>query len=309
MDISEIHPDFQAATRSLPSLPYDSPLWLPLIRFVFPLAARTPVVDGVTTTDLRIGHIKLRIYTPTEKRSGAGMVWIHGGGMIVGTEKQDNRTCSTYARELGLVVVSVGYRLAPKHRFPAAHDDCFTAWQWFLEHAADYGVDPERIIVAAESGGGSHGASLVHRVRDEGGTQPAAQVLLVPMLDDKTAVDPSLDDGHFVWRWQDTRCGWTAYLGHEPGQPTEPNYAVPARQADLSSLPPTWIGCGDKDLFYAEDKRYAERLEEAGVDVTFVTVPGGPHGFHVIAHEAPATLDFMESCYRWIAETVGIERA
>lgn len=306
MDINEIHPDFRKAIQSTPSLPYDSPFWQPLIRLVFPLAARTPVVDGVSTADLRLGHIRLRIYIPQERRSGAGMMWIHGGGMIVGTEKQDNRTCSTFARELGLVVVSVGYRLAPKHPFPAAHDDCLEAWRWFLANAAEYGVDPQRIIVAAESGGGSHAASLVHRIHDDGGTQPAAQVLLVPMLDDRTATDPSLDEGHFIWRWQDTRSGWSAWLGHEPGQDTEPAYAVPARRDDLTGLPPTWIGCGDKDLFYMEDRRYAERLEAAGVDVTFLTMPGGPHGFHVVAHDAPASLDFMAKCRRWIAQTVGI---
>lgn len=306
MKIEEIHAEFRAGVRRLPALPYGSRLWQPLLQRFVALANRTPVVSGVETIDLTHGHVRLRVYVPTAGCSGAGMLWIHGGGMVVGTEKQDNRTCSNYARRLGLVVVSVGYRLAPQHPFPAANDDCFAAWQWFVERAEEYSVSPTRIIIAAESGGGSHGASLVHRIRDEGGVQPAGQVLLVPMLDDRTATDPSLDLGHYVWRWRDNRGGWRAYLGHEPGQASEPDYAVPARREDLSGLPPTWIGCGDKDLFYAEDKRYAERLREAGVEVEFVTVPGGPHGFHFVAPEAPTTQRFWDDNYRWIARILGI---
>ena len=299
MDIEEIHPEFRGVAR-VPTLPYGRPRWQPLLQRVFALLNRSPVVEGVSTVDLKLGHIRLRIYIPDGQRSGAGMLWIHGGGMILGTEKQDNRTCSSYARELGLVVVSVGYRLAPQHPYPAASDDCLEAWQWFLAHAADYEVDPERIIVAAESGGGSHAASLVHRIHDGDGTQPLAQVLIVPMLDDRTAADPSLDRGHYLWRWSDNRGGWTAYLGQEPGLPTTPRYAVPARRADLSGLPPTWIGCGDKDLFHAEDRRYAERLREAGVEVEFVDVPGGPHGFHIVAPEASTTRAFWSTNYAWI---------
>ncbi len=308
MDIEELHPDFRKAARRVPSLPFGSIRWQPVLQRPFPLFNRTKIVDGVSAEDQTIGPVRLRIYRPDTEISGAAMLWIHGGGMVVGTERQDNRTCSTYARELGLVVVSVGYRLAPQHPFPAANDDCFAAWQWLVDHAAELGVDPGRLIVAGESGGGGHAASLVQRIRDQHAVQPMAQVLLVPMLDDRTAADRDLDRGYFVWRWSDTRGGWTAYLGHEPGQRSEPGYAVPARRDDLQGLPPTWIGCGDKDLFYEEDRRYADRLRDAGVAVEFHDVAGGPHGFHVLVPESPVTEAFFASSREFIRSVDTVKR-
>lgn len=309
MKIDEIHPSYRRAVRMLPGLPYSRPAWQPFVQWLYRRFFVTPVVDGVTTHDVQFGPVRLRVYVPDQGQTGAGMMWIHGGGMIVGTEVQDNTLCSTYARDLGLVVVSVGYRLAPQHPFPAASDDCFAAWQWFLEHAADYGVARERIVIASESGGGSHGASLAHRIHDHGGVQPAGQMLFEPMLDDRTAADPSLAKGYFVWRWKDNYGGWRAYLGHEPGQPSEPPYAVPARREDLSGLPPTWFGIGTKDLFYAEGMRYVDGLRRAGVEVELVTIEGAPHGFHLLAPDAPGSREFGDRSYRWLRATLALDGA
>ncbi len=286
----------------MPSLPFASRRWQPLLQRLFPLVNRSKVVAGVRTEDRTLGPVRLRIYYPETNPSGAAMLWIHGGGMIVGTEKQDNRLCSIYARELGVVVVSVGYRLAPQHPFPAANDDCYAAWEWLVDQSSQLGVDKDRLIVAGESGGGGHAAALVQRICDQHETPPMAQVLLVPMLDDRTAADPARDLGHYVWTWADTRGGWTAYLGHEPGRPSEPEYAVPARREDLSGLPPTWIGCGDKDLFFDEDQRYAASLHNAGVRVEFYEVPGGPHGFHVLEPDSPVSRAFIRSSFNFIRE-------
>ena len=283
----------------MPSLPFANPRWLPVLQRLFPLFNRSKVVAGVRTEDRAIGPVRLRLYHP-ERPTGAAMLWVHGGGMMVGTERQDNRTCSTYARDLGAVVVSVGYRLAPQHPFPAANDDCYAAWAWLVERSDELGVDRSRMIVAGESGGGGHAAALSQRIRDQHEVQPMAQVLLVPMLDDRTAADPANDLGHFVWTWSDTRAGWTSYLGHEPGQPSEPEYAVAARRKDLGGLPPTWIGCGDKDLFFDEDRQYARRLHDAGVHVEFYEVPGGPHGFHVLAPDSPVSQAFVESSANFV---------
>ena len=308
MDLDEIDPEFRAAVRPLPALPFGRRRLLPVLRRVMSLTFRTRVVDRVTTTDVVVGSTRLRVYRPERGASGAGMLWMHGGGMLVGTEVQDNRICSSYALDLGMVVVSVGYRLAPQHPYPAAIDDCEAAWRWLVGQAAELGLDPGRLVIAGDSAGGGLAASLTHRIRDHHDRQPAAQVLLEPMLDDRTAADTSLDLGHYVWRWSDNRAGWSAYLGHAPGGPEEPDDAVPARRTDLTGLPPTWIGCGDKDLFFAESRTHAERLRRAGVEVGFLAVAGAPHGFHILAPDARATRAWWEDNHRFLARILDVTR-
>ena len=228
---------------------------------------------------------------------------MHGGGFIVGSAVQDESICASFARDLGLVVVSVDYRLAPEHPFPAPLNDCFEAWRWFQDLAPDYGVDPTRIAVGGLSAGAGLAACLAQRIYDSGGIPPAAQSLIYPMLDDRTAVDHSLDElAHPLWNNQNNRGGWTAYLGHEPGQLSEPDYAVAARRADLSGLPPAWIGVGDIDLFYPENRLYAERLNSAGVGCDLYVVPMAPHGFQVVVPGAKVSREFFEKICRFLIQ-------
>ena len=145
--------------------------------------------------------------------SRLALLWIHGGGLVIGGAAQDDRFCAETARELGITVVSAEYRLAPEHPYPAA---------------------------------------LVQRLYDEG-ERPRAQWLFCPMLDDRTAARRGLDGaGPRVWDNRLNRFGWRAYLGTEPGAPVVPHYAVPARRDDVAGLPDTWIGVGDIDLFHDE---------------------------------------------------------
>jgi acetyl esterase/lipase len=254
---------------------------------------RAKCPDGVEVEDRRIDAGAVRIYRPIHPRSRAVVLWIHGGGFLIGSARLDDRRCLRYAAELGAVVVSVEYRLAPEHPFPAALDDCLAAWSWLQASAADLSVEPTHAVVAGESAGGGLAATLVQRIRDLGGVQPAAQVLLCPMLDDRTAARSELDRiGHRVWNNRANRSGWSAYLGHAPGAPTTAEYAVAARRADVAGLPPTWIGVGNIDLFYEENGTYAERLIAAGVPCEFHVVPMAPHGFQTIAPDAPVSRDF-----------------
>jgi acetyl esterase/lipase len=229
------------------------------------------------------------VYRPRAGASGAALLWLHGGGLIVGAPRMDDARCGAWARELGLVVVSVDYRLAPEHPFPAALDDARAAWGWLQGSAAALGVDPAAWPSGARARGAAWPPSLAQRLRDEGGVQPAAQLLLYPMLDDRTAARRELDAaGHLVWHNRSNRAGWSAYLGRAPGAPELPAYAAAARCDDLRGLPPAWIGVGDLDLFLDENRAYAERLERAGVAVALHEVAGAPHGFDALAPARPA---------------------
>jgi len=237
----------------------------------------------------------------------AALLWIHGGGFVIGRAAQNDRFCGAAARDLGIVVVSVEYRKAPEHRFPAGLDDCHAGWTWMQQQAAALGIDPARVAVGGESAGGGLAASLVQRLHDAGGTQPAAQWLFCPMLDDRTAARRELDDvGHFVWTNRLNRSGWRAYLGAEPGAATVPPYAVAARRDDLSGLPPAWIGVGDIDLFADEDRAYAERLRAVGVAATLDVVPGAPHGFEIWAPDSTLAREHVARAQAWLRGTLDV---
>lgn len=212
--------------------------------------------------------------------SGDGAVFlIHGGGYVIGSNRDALGKAAMFARKCGVPVICPAYRLAPQDPFPAASDDCLAGWQWLLAHTESLGLDSTKLVVGGISAGGGLAAGLVQRLHDAGGIQPAAQLLVYPMVDDGTAARRELDKPrHRVWSNRNNRFGWTSYLGHSPGQEV-PAYAVPARRHDLSGLPPAWIGVGTADLFLDENRMYAQRLADAGVEVDYVEVAGAIHGF------------------------------
>jgi acetyl esterase/lipase len=265
--------------------------------------ARGARVDGVERRIVKEGGLRLRIYTPAAP-TGAGMLWIHGGGLVLGAASMDDRLCGETARETGATIVSVDYRLAPKHPFPTPLDDCATGFEWMLSHAAELGLDTTRIAVGGQSAGGGLAASLVQRLHDDG-VALAAQWLFCPMLDDRTAADRTHDaTGHFVWNNRSNLVGWRSYLGEQVAADDLPRYAAAARRDDLVGLPPTWIYSSDIELFYAEDRDYARRLEEAGVPVTFETVRGAPHGFEAWASDSAMARDLVARAQAWLGEAL-----
>jgi acetyl esterase/lipase len=232
---------------------------------------------------------------PRDRKPAAAFLWIHGGGYVVGTPAQDDARCVTFARELGMLVVSPEYRLSPRHPFPAAHDDCLAAWRWTVRTAEDLGIGRSRVAMGGGSAGGGLAACLTQRLRDENEAPPASQLLVYPMLDDRTAVnDGAGQPRHLVWNRHSNFTGWSSYLAGSPGAREVPRYSVAARRDDLSGLPPAWIGVGTLDLFLEEDRTYAHRLEEAGVPCRFHAVEGGFHGFDAIAPESPVALSFVD---------------
>jgi acetyl esterase/lipase len=303
--MERIHPDLVPGLMKAPVFVVRS--WnRRLLRLGFHLM-RAGRVEGVRTTDERFGEVPVRVHVP-DNPSGAALLWIHGGGYVIGTAGQDDRRCARFARELGLRVVSVDYRLAPEHPFPAPLDDCHAAWRHLVDNAPALGLDPERLIIGGESAGGGLAATLVQRIHDEGGQQPLAQVLVYPMLDDRTATRPDIGPKrHRVWCNQSNVYGWSSYLSQPPGGDDVPSYAVGARRDHLSGLPPAWIGVGTEDLFFDEDRTYAERLRAAGVDCQLDVIEGAYHGFVVVDPDAPVSRAFLAAQIAFMGEQLGIE--
>ncbi|WP_436776632.1 alpha/beta hydrolase [Yinghuangia sp. YIM S09857] len=254
--------------------------------------------------------VRIRVYRPTRDNRrvpAPAVLWMHGGGMVMGNALQDDRLCARFARELGTLVVSVDYRLAPEHRYPAALEDCYAALAWLRDHGD---VDSSRIAVAGSSAGGGLAAGVAQTARDRGEITLAFQLLSYPMLDDRTVAN--VDHGpkdHVVWNTAANRFGWNAYLGIDPGSPTVASSAVPARREHLGGLPPGWIGVGSEDLFWAEGRAYALRLRQSGVPCEFFTVPGAFHGFDALAPKATVSRDFVDRQVAALAVGLGIADA
>jgi acetyl esterase/lipase len=213
---------------------------------------------------------------------------IHGGGYILGRAAQDDGLCRRFARELGITVAAVDYRLAPAHPYPAPLEDCYAA---LVSLAGLPTVDESRIAVAGASAGGGLAAALALLARDRREIALAAQLLLYPMLDDRTADRSDPDTRHRrLWNNTSNRLGWRAYLADR-----QPEAAVPARQRDLSGLPMTWIGVGTLDVLYDEAVVYAQRLRAADVPCELEAVPGAFHGFDAVAPKTGVASKFFAS--------------
>lgn len=253
---------------------------------------------GVTAVERYVdGSPAVRVLVTTPK-SGAdprpAVLHLHGGGMVVGSPQFEAFESGRLARELDAVVVAPDYRLAPEHPFPAALDDCMATLMWMRDNADQLGIDQDRIAVAGSSAGGGLSAAVAQRSRDEG-IELRAQVLVYPMMDDRTALrEDHGDRGRFMWTPASSRWAWTAYLGREPQESGAPEYAAPARRTDLSGLPPAWLGVGELDILYDEGVAYAQRLMAHGVPCELVAVPGMYHGADGIKPKVPAMRAFRQ---------------
>lgn len=259
---------------------------------------------GVTTVQRHVDStppVRVLVTAPTsEGTRRPAVLHLHGGGMVVGSPQFEVFESGRLARELDAVVVSPDYRLAPEHPFPAALDDCMATLTWMRDHADELGIDGDRIAVMGSSAGGGLSAAVAQRSTDEG-IPLRAQVLVYPMMDDRTALrDDHGGRGRFMWTPESSRWAWTAYLGREPQESQAPEYAAPARRADLTGLPPAWIGVGDLDILYDEGVTYAERLTAHGVPTELVAVTGMYHGADGIKPKVPAMRAFRRGMSEYL---------
>mmetsp|Transcript_9370 Transcript_9370/g.20154 ORF Transcript_9370/g.20154 Transcript_9370/m.20154 type:complete len:370 (-) Transcript_9370:1020-2129(-) len=320
---NRIHPEFRSNLlyRFTPNFllyaNYDS--WWKTSLLQCALRIPFPPGNGVQTKYIpNIGHL----YLPSARKPASAtttpsaLLWLHCGGRIFGSSCNiaQSAVCTKLVRSWNLPVLSVSYRLAPEHVFPAALEDVLAAYRWLVDYLnrehprgngsardpnCDDGTDETtiRIAVGGESAGGGLAAELCQRLLDEtkrcGNVAgvlplPVAQLLVYPMLDDRTCIQT--DDmasrhhhrRHLVWNIVSNRYAWKCYLGpdFDPGDDVIPEYAAAARRVDVTDLPPAFVICGELDLFREESERFAERLKtEGNVDAEYVEVEGGFHLF------------------------------
>jgi len=214
------------------------------------------------------------------------VLFMHGGGMVMGDASMGEGFDGALALEHGAVVISVDYRLAPETPFPGPIEDCYAALLWVHANAATLGIDPSRIVIMGPSAGGGLAASLAQLTRDAGGPRPAAQILIYPMLDARTgshdAQELNATTGEFAWTRAHNRFGWESLRGDYVPTDARAGHFSASLGKNVSNLPPAFIAVGSLDLFYDESVEYARRLSRAGVLTELHCYPGAIHGFDAV---------------------------
>lgn len=261
--------------------------------------------DGIEVTDHVVAgrdgspDVRLRLYRSTDLEPGAPvLLHIHGGGFVFGSAEMGDPRNREWAAELRCAIVTVDYRTAPETPYPGALEDCYAVLAWLNASAPQLGLDPTRIAVRGESAGGGLAAALCLLARDRGGPAIAFQLLVYPMLDDRTctAAEPNPFAGQFIWNRSSNNFGWQSWLGHAPGGAGVPPYAAPARATDLAGLPPAFIATAALDVFIDENLDYVARLIRAGVPTEAYVAPGAFHGFDAIMPHAAVSQRFTGHC-------------
>ena len=239
----------------------------------------------------------MRLYRPGAANEPIpAMLWIHGGGFVMGDSEIDEDNNIAIVRQTGIAVASVNYRLAPRHPFPAPLEDCYAALRWLHAEAKTLGVLPERIAVGGSSAGAGLAAGVALMAHDRKEVSITFQLLIYPMLDDRTALRTDIDlSGVRLWDNKCNRFGWSSYLQKQPGSADVHPYAAPARRDNLTGLPSAWIGVGTCDLFHDENLTFAKRLAESGVPCELRIIEGAYHGFDLFSPKAEVVRQFRKS--------------
>ncbi|ODV53956.1 MULTISPECIES: alpha/beta hydrolase [Lysinibacillus] len=290
--IERILPELRQAYSQFPGFRLDEDLeWSRRLLAQLPLE-ESELVLITNRTILRGdgGEMLVKIYEPVKRNHDKlpAMFWIHGGGFVMGHPDMDDLLCERFVQTANCVVVSVDYRLAPEHPYPAAIEDCYAGLVWMTTEAPKLGIDSKRVAIAGASGGGGLTAALALMARDKGGPAIIFQMPLYPMLDNrnKTPSSYEITDSHATWNRTNNLTAWRMYLGEEQDTHELSPYAVPSRADNLAGLPPTYTCIGQLDLFRDETLDYVARLAQAGVAVEMNLYPGSFHCFEVFVPEA-----------------------
>ncbi len=276
---------------------------LPKIRAAGLLRPTVDLSDAVARSDHDIPGrpgVSVRVHRPKSATGDLPCIyWMHGGGLILGTNKGDDARFDRWCQLLNCVGVSVEYRLAPESKYPEPLEDCYEGLRWVRDNAGSLGVDATRIGVSGASAGGCLAAGLALLARDRGELPIAFQALIYPMIDDRQ-ITPSSAWQDPVWPPNANTYGWRSYLGELTGDAV-PMYAAAARATDLTRLPPTFISVGALDGFSDEDIDYAVRLRHAGVPTELHVYPGAPHGFDAFAPGTAIAQRANRDIEEWLA--------
>jgi acetyl esterase/lipase len=273
-----LDPEFEVVLSGMPEFVFNSGT-LALSRELMP-GAEPPSMD-IERTDLTIGDgaVTVSVHRPREA-SGLlpAVLWIHGGGMIIGNRHMDNAQLERWCRSFSCTCVSVEYRLAPEHPFPTPLEDCYAALCWIVQEAEQLQIDVRRIGVGGKSAGGGLAAAICLLARERTGPPISYQILDCPMLDDRQGTPSSQLEGVPIWSRESNQFAWKCYLGEHYGTDDVSPMAAPARQPDLRDLPNAFLAVGTADGLRDEIVEYGTRLSQADVLVELHVYAGVPHG-------------------------------
>lgn len=241
------------------------------------------------------GEITVRVYTPEREPDALlpAHVMLHGGAWWLGDLEQTDPHCRFVARDVGCVVVSVDYRLAPEHKFPIPAEDCYAATKWTVDHAGELGVDPHNVSIGGGSAGGNLAAAVALMARDRGGPHLVFQLLDIPVTDARMDSASYTENGiGYILTEAAMQQGWDYYLA-DPADGTNP-YASPLRADDLSGLPPALVSTAEYDPLRDEGEEYGRRLHAAGVPTTIRRWDGMIHGFEAFTKVLPQAVECRE---------------
>lgn len=285
LQLDEIDPELRRVARLLPR-GYYLHRGLRLPRAVMHFAGRLARLGGVETVAVN-ADVGLRLHRPVSaEEPGPVLLWIHGGATLMGSAQQEDQFCRRLAYLTDVTVAAVDHRLAPEHPYPTPVEDCYAALLWLANQPW---VDCARLAVGGASGGGGLAAGVAQLALDRGEVELALQMMVYPMLDDRTGAQPDAK-ARVMWTARDNQLAWQWYLAG-----ADPAAAAPARRKDLTGLAPAWIGVGTVDLFYDECRDYGSRLRAADVSVQEHIADGAYHAFDMVAPNAAVSQRFFAS--------------
>jgi len=286
LDYSRLDPELLPALEAFPELEISRDN-IDEVRALMAATPKPPPPEGLLQQVEEVsspdGKVPVHVYRKSERAGQAGLLWIHGGGYVMGTP--DDQRSMTIADHCDITVFSVDYRLAPEHPFPAALDDCYSTLCWIMDQAERLGIDRNRVAIGGASAGGGLAAGLALRNRDAANHPLRLQLLVYPMIDNLHATETGQIENHPIWTRSASFSAWEMYLDGEPGPAASP-YAAATRAADVSGLPPTYINVGVEDLFRDEVIDYGRRLMAAGIPCELALFPGMYHAGEVFTPDA-----------------------